>query len=197
MLRNTYVCGYIGSLSRVHTKSDVITTQWGKGCWSAWVCSRSVPYLEGSKWRPPALAMTTYVDCKEGNHKEVKLIIENLGKGAFEFDAKFSKGVLWFSPLHEAAANGHEALLEYWLELGYDVNCRTPSGDTPLHVAARNGRVGCVRTLLKHNAEVGAQNTIGKTPRQSVEQCPTDGQMECASILRSEGIQNALYAHEM
>eukprot|EP00731_Ephydatia_muelleri_P035934 Em0180g1a len=129
--------------------------------------------------------------CKEGNLKEIKRIVDILGKSALGFDERFRNGTLWYTPLHEAAANGHEALLDYWLEFGFDVNCRTPGGDTPLHVAAGNGRVDCVRVLLKRNAEVGAQNNIGKTPRQSAEQCSSaERRAECSRVLTSEEIIN-------
>ena len=126
--------------------------------------------------------------CKEGNLKEIKRIVDTLGKSALGFDERLRNGTLWYTPLHEAAANGHEALLDYWLEFGFDVNCRTPGGDTPLHVAAGNGRVDCVRVLLKRNAEVGAQNNIGKTPRQSAEHCSSaERRAECSRVLTSEG----------
>eukprot|EP00731_Ephydatia_muelleri_P035937 Em0180g4a len=136
--------------------------------------------------------------CKEGNLKEIKRIVDTLGKSALGFDERFRNGTLWYTPLHEAAANGHETLLDYWLEFGFDVNCRTPGGDTPLHVAAGNGRVDCVRVLLKRNAEVGAQNNIGKTPRQSAEQCSSaERRAECSRVLTSEGAPNVTEAIEL
>ena len=47
-----------------------------------------------------------------------------------------SRGVLGYTPIHEAANNGHSAVLKLLIQYGAKVNCRTSSGSTPLHLAA-------------------------------------------------------------
>lgn len=53
-----------------------------------------------------------------------------------------------WAPLHYAAFEGREGLLESLLTAGADVNARAPSQATALMLAARNGHGGVVRRLL-------------------------------------------------
>jgi ankyrin repeat protein len=53
-----------------------------------------------------------------------------------------------------AAAEGHAAIVQDFIEAGADFKLRTPSGFTPLLFAAREGRIDVVRVLLRAGADV-------------------------------------------
>lgn len=43
------------------------------------------------------------------------------------------------TPLHLACFKGHVVLVEYLLEIQYDINDSDPNGNRPLHLAASGG----------------------------------------------------------
>jgi len=53
-----------------------------------------------------------------------------------------------------AAAEGHAAIVQDFVEAGADFKLRTPSGFTPLLFAVREGRIDVVRVLLRAGADV-------------------------------------------
>jgi ankyrin repeat protein len=65
--------------------------------------------------------------------------------------------------LHDAAAHGRTAVVEYLLQGGADPNARTSDGLTPLAMAATNGEVAEVMPLLKSHADINAVDSNGWT----------------------------------
>ena len=49
----------------------------------------------------------------------------------------------WLSPLHHAAARGHEATVKELIRQQADVMARDKNWMTPLHMAAHNNHLGC------------------------------------------------------
>lgn len=69
-----------------------------------------------------------------------------------------------YTALHYASRNKHGLCVQYLLEQGACVNCKTKSGkDTPLHRAAYIGDLGIVKSLVVHGACVEMQNDDGQT----------------------------------
>lgn len=71
------------------------------------------------------------------------------------------------SPLHLAAAVGHEELLQALLRRGCNPNLRDGGGRTPLFVALEHGAAALpmVRALIAHGADPEAADVNGETPR--------------------------------
>ena len=70
------------------------------------------------------------------------------------------------TPLHEAAARGHTAIVELLIARSADVNVRkTHDGATPLHEAVWDGHKAVVELLVAKGADVNARDTAyGQTP---------------------------------
>lgn len=67
-----------------------------------------------------------------------------------------------WAPLHYAAFEGREALLDDLVAAGADVNAPAPNQATPLMLAARNGHIGFVRRLLVNpRTELNVLNDAG------------------------------------
>jgi len=68
------------------------------------------------------------------------------------------------TPLLQAAASGHLAVVKLLLASGADPNVRTHEGWTALHKAVANGYKEIVQVLLAHGASPSARHPDGTTP---------------------------------
>ena len=71
----------------------------------------------------------------------------------------------FWTPLHNAAEQGHPDIIDLLLRKGADVNAKTSSGMTPLHWAAEMGRHGSVKRLLE-------ESTAVKNPKDAFDATP-------------------------
>ena len=75
-----------------------------------------------------------------------------------------------YTPLHFAAARGHQHVLFLLLHGKSDINAKTSKNQTPLHLAAMNGHECCVKALLyfaehvKEKINLNVQDFNGNTP---------------------------------
>ena len=69
-----------------------------------------------------------------------------------------------WTPLHEAAQNGHTVVLQLLLDRGADLNKANESGFTPLYTAAFAGHKYVVKLLLDRGADPDLTNDDGNTP---------------------------------
>jgi uncharacterized protein len=68
-----------------------------------------------------------------------------------------------WTPLHAAAAGGHQKMCETLLENGADINAQDLAGSTPLHLAAARGHTQTVSLLLAYGADASIKNKRGQT----------------------------------
>ena len=66
--------------------------------------------------------------------------------------------------LDQAALQDKQAMLEFLLSKGLDVNLRNSYSETPLFVAALTGRTELIRLLVERGADVHAADRSGQTP---------------------------------
>ena len=68
------------------------------------------------------------------------------------------------TPLHFAAANGHDELCAYIMDLVLDINPGDISGDTPLHSAAQTGNCISYQVIFEKVLDRNPKNNAGNTP---------------------------------
>ena len=127
--------------------------------------------------------MSLHSLCHDGNLYEVKEFVEQLKDEEVAEKLANGKGVLGYTPLHEATASGHQNVVEFLLEKTDSalVNCRTVGGYTPLHIAANNGHEQCVEVLLYHGADISITDENGMTPKEM------SSKRSIVRLLHSEG----------
>jgi ankyrin repeat protein len=59
--------------------------------------------------------------------------------------------------LYEAAAQGHEEVVELLIDYGADVNAQRDNGDTPLDWATLNDHTETANFLRKHGGKTGEE----------------------------------------
>jgi len=84
------------------------------------------------------------------------------------------------APLHVAAQEGHNQVIELLIDNGADVNSKDGDEGTPLHMAAANGHKGIAELLIVKGADVNAKIVDGGTPLDYAE-------AEIADLLRKHG----------
>lgn len=93
------------------------------------------------------------IACYNGNKPAVEAL---LAKGA----AVNRPG---WTPLHYAAASGHNDLVRLLLDRSAHIDAASPNGTTPLMMAARGGHIVTVKLLLDAGADESLKNELGMT----------------------------------
>ncbi|KAM6091262.1 ankyrin repeat and SOCS box protein 15 isoform 2-T7 [Theristicus caerulescens] len=127
---------------------------------------------ESNEAKPPVSSSynDSFVPPSEENRKIVTSIkqgqvfgLQELVKQKYALDEADERG--WF-PLHEAAAQPIQQILEIILDASYKTmwEYKTCDGETPLTLAAKAGFVENVRTLLEKGVWPNTTNDKGETP---------------------------------
>ena len=89
-----------------------------------------------------------------------------------------------WTPLCEAAINGHKEIAELLIANGADVNAKDDRGWTPLHLAASGGHKEIAELLFANDADVNAKDDDGDTP---LDWGILNDETETADLLRKHG----------
>ena len=84
------------------------------------------------------------------------------------------------TPLHFAAHNGSNDMVEFLLANKAEVNASDKYGQTPLHDASREGHTEVAKLLLANKAEVNAKDIFGDTP---LHRAAVGGHKDAAELL--------------
>jgi len=66
-----------------------------------------------------------------------------------------------WTPLHYAAANGHNEIVRMLLEKSAYIDAESPNKTTPIMMAARGGHIHTVKLLLDEGADASLKNELG------------------------------------
>ncbi|KOO25174.1 hypothetical protein Ctob_001753 [Chrysochromulina tobinii] len=125
--------------------------------------------------------------CTSGELAQVRRL---LGEGA-PVDGRGYDG---WSPLHRAAAYGHEEAVEALIHAGASLPLKTPDGFSALHWACEYGHPGVVRLLLKARAPVA--DVSDETLWTPLHRAALDGHLAVVKLLLSEGAPVAVRDRE-
>ena len=84
--------------------------------------------------------------CAKGQIRKVRTILENNTDIASRLDQRI--GFLGYTPLHEAACQGRDDILQLLLIYGGNVDAIANGNYTPLHIAASMNYVKCIKVCL-------------------------------------------------
>lgn len=93
------------------------------------------------------------IACYKGNKAAVEALI---AKGA-EVNRP------GWTPLHYAAAGGHNEIVQILLEKSAYIDAESPNKTTPIMMAARGGHIMTVKLLLDEGADATLKNDLGMT----------------------------------
>lgn len=119
-------------------------------------------------------------DAASGNAKGVQALLKHDPKLVFSRVPRYGAS----TPLHLAAANGHNDVVELLLTNKADVNATDDSGRTPLHLAVTNGNTDTVKLLLANQAKINTRDIYGTTP---LHYAADKGHLEVVKLLLSSG----------
>ena len=98
---------------------------------------------------------------KKSAMSKLHIMLSMMMGGSTKADANIADKNGW-TPLHVAASNGNDLVVEKLLVAGADVNIATKDSETPLHVAARYGEDAVVEKLLAAGADANTAARNGE-----------------------------------
>ena len=126
---------------------------------------------------PPQYDEKLLYACSRGRLELARLLLT----AGVDVNAKDTFG---WTPLHQAAWEGHTDVVPLLPAAGAEVDAKNESGSTPLHLAAAQGHTDVARLLLAAGADVDAKNTNGSTP---LHRAAYQGHTEAVRLLPEAG----------
>ena len=131
-----------------------------------------------------------YKACREGDIRKVRSTLDVISKEPnADVPAKLQQklGIYGYTPLHEAATEGHHEVLRFLIEKGGNVDAKASNGYTPLHLASSGGHVECVKVLLEHGANINEHDDFRKTAINTAE---LGARTKVVRVLKSAGMRS-------
>jgi hypothetical protein len=104
---------------------------------------------------------------KVDNHDENALMLAALNGDVELAQLLIAKGAevnkKGWAPLHYAATNGHDDVVQLLIEHSAYIDAASPNGTTPFMMAARGDHVTTMKVLLQGGADPRLKNQIGMT----------------------------------
>jgi hypothetical protein len=104
-------------------------------------------------------AMDLHEAARIGDVKQVRALLPTSAGANLNWQDKYGS-----TPLHWAARNGHQVIVQILLAAGAKVDMQTKYGYTSLHCASLNGHQAVVQVLLSAHANPNQQANSGWTP---------------------------------
>jgi len=95
--------------------------------------------------------LTMYTAISGGSLEIVKMLM------ARDIPVKHFRDFKGWRPIHQAALNGHSAMIEFLVNNGADLNVRTPSGKSAYNIAGEAGRKDVVDLITKLGGDSSPQ----------------------------------------
>ncbi|MBF9017678.1 MULTISPECIES: ankyrin repeat domain-containing protein [unclassified Oceanispirochaeta] len=70
------------------------------------------------------------------------------------------------TPLMDAASEGHEDLVQFFIDKGASLDIKSKSGQTALVLATGNGHTGCAEILIEAGADCDQEDSMGLSARK-------------------------------
>lgn len=102
-----------------------------------------------------------------------------------------SRSYFWKTPLHFAAENGHDEIVEILIEAGADVDVFEWGflgryRETPLHKAANEGHIACAQALLNAGADINLKD-VGIFNETALSKALKNHRTSMAKFLKKRG----------
>jgi len=165
-----------GGLQSVQVRCSAVAAELGSSTRTTNSRKRRTKGLNSTLPRGMDLKLCDAATC--GNVGEVeRLIAAGADPNAFE-------GSSGWTPLIEAAENGHVAAIATLLKAGAHVDGADSYGWTPLMRAAMFGRTAAIDALIAAGADVHRANTLGDT---ALHRASMNGKVDAARVLLEAG----------
>ncbi|XP_028398575.1 transient receptor potential cation channel subfamily A member 1-like [Dendronephthya gigantea] len=86
--------------------------------------------------------------------------------------------------LHLAVKNGHEKVVQMFIDNKANVNQKSGNGDTPLHIACARGHLNTCKILLENGADICSTDSSNMLP---IHRAASKGHVECLEYLINKG----------
>jgi ankyrin repeat protein len=90
-----------------------------------------------------------FMHCRNGDVRSISKVISEIRSKKDSFEIDSLRNEFGFTGLHVACAEGHDSLVQFFINFEADINYPNKEGWTPLHSAVFHGHLSTVKLLLE------------------------------------------------